>query len=128
MGELVLVYDVLSNNKSSKPRAFLEEQMELINITSTMTTTMMTTTMTMIMMIKIKVVTTTIKQKYQAMIHHMMILISVMAIWRITDKIIMTPQKTGIIILKLRNLKMIMIDRIMVPTLRNLKMITLMDL
>ena len=44
--------------------------------------------------------------------HHMMIIISIMAIRRITIKMIMTPQETGI----------------MIPEMRNMKMIILMDL
>ena len=58
----------------------------------------------------------------------MMILISTMAIQRITNKIIMTPREIGIMIPMLRNLKIVTIGGIRDSTLRNLKMITLRDL
>ena len=68
---------------------------------------MIATTMTTITKIKIKAATTTIK--YQTIINHMMILISMMVIWRITNIIIMPPQETGIMIPKMRDLNMIIL-------------------
>ena len=71
-----------------------------------MTTTMMTITTMIITKIKIKAGTTTIK--YQRMMHHIMIIVSVIAIRQITKKIIMIPQETGIMTPKMRNMKMVM--------------------
>ena len=56
---------------------------------------------------KTKAGTTTIK--YQTMMHHIMIIMSMMAIWRITIKMIMTPQETGMMTSKMRNIKMVML-------------------
>ena len=74
-------------------------------------TKMMMTTTTKIT--KIKTIAGTTKIKYQKTIqmvmHHMMIVMSMMAIWRINIKMIMTPQEAGIITLTMRNMKMIML-------------------
>ena len=45
----------------------------------------------------------------QMVIHHMMIIMSMMAIWRITIKMNMIPQEAGIMTPKMRNMKMVML-------------------
>ena len=49
----------------------------------------------------------TILQKYQTMVHHIMIRNSMIVIRRVTNKVIMTQQETGGIITILENPKMI---------------------
>ena len=69
--------------------------------------------MTTITKTKTKTMAGTTKIKYQKTIqmvmHHLMIMMSMMAIWKITIKMIMTPQEAGIINPKMRNIKMIML-------------------
>ena len=72
---------------------------------------MMTTTTTIT---KTRTMAGTIIIKYQMIIqlvmHHMMIMISIMAIPKITIKMIMTHQKAGIITPNMRNMKMTMMN------------------
>ena len=82
-----------------------------ISEAQTITTTMMMTTTTTIT--KTKTMARTTKIKYQKTIqmvmHPMMIMMSMIAIRRITIKMIMTPQEAGIITPKMRSIKMIIL-------------------
>ena len=82
-----------------------------ISEAQTITTTMMMTTTTTIT--KTKTMARTTKIKYQKTIQlvlpHMMIMVSMMAIRKITIRMIMTPQEAGIITPKMRNMKMMML-------------------
>ena len=68
---------------------------------------------TMTTLTKTKTMTGIIEFKYQKIIqmvmYHMMMIMSMMAIQRITIKMIMTHQEAGIIISKMGNMKMIML-------------------
>ena len=77
----------------------------------TIITTMTMPTITIIMKTKNMAGTNIIKYQkiIQLVMHHMIIVMSIMATLRITIKMIITPLEAGIIIQKMRNMKMIML-------------------